>query len=203
MAETLLATFATTAGAEAAAAATTSLPWLVSGAQAGSFALTGSGALASAVSFLPSISSTFSVLSGLGTLAGAAGQVSAGNQAAATYKLQAQQEVLNSRLEAVKAEDQANQLRRNLMSNLASANAIFASRGIGQGGTPEQAKAEASRNASINIEKARFGGDMASGERIVQAGVYRNDARAAKSAGIGNALTTITSSKSLRSMLDL
>lgn len=202
--EAALATFATSAGSAAAASATASLPWLVPAATSGSFALTGSGILSSAVAMLPSASSAFTLLSGIGSVGGALGQIGAGNQMNATARMQANQELLNARMEKVKAEDTANQLRRNLISNISSANAIFQSRGIGTGsGTPEQAKAEATRNATINIDKARFGGDFASNERIMQAGVYRADGKASKRAGYGAAIDTLSNSKSLRTLLDM
>lgn len=194
MVETVLAAFATSAGASAAATAAGSLPWLVPSATAGSFALTGSGALASFAAGLPSFGNVFSLFGGLG-------KISAGNSAAQSYKMQAKQEELNARLETVKAEDTANQLRRNLIADMGSANAIFASRGIGLGaGTPEQAKIVGANNASRNIDNARFGGEMASLDRRVQAGQYRLDAKASRAGGYFNAVRGFRSG--LQSLLD-
>lgn len=202
--ETVLAAFATSAGSAAAATATSSLPWLVPAATSGSFALTGSGALASAVSALPSFGSVMSGFSLLGTVGGAFGQAQAGKLQDQQYRLQADQLVLNSRIEKVNAEKKANDLRRSLISNISTANAVFASRGIRiDSGTPDQARKEAARNASDSIEEAIFGGYIAANDDIQNANQARISGRSARVAGYGQAAQTLVNSKSIRSLLDL
>lgn len=202
--EMALGAFATTAGTTAAAAATNTLPWLVPAATSGSFALTGSGMLASAVAALPSIGSVATGFSLLGTVGGAFGQAQAGQLSDQQYRLQADQMVLNNRIEKVNAEKKANDLRRSLISNISTANAVFSSRGIGLGsGTPEQAKFEAGKNASQNIEDAIFGGNIAANDDIQNANQARISGKSARAAGYGAAAKTLTDSKSLRSLLDL
>lgn len=180
MAEMLLASLATSAGTGAAIAS------------AGSVI----GPITAAASGWGTLTSAFSLLSGVGSLFGAFGQIGAGQQESAAYKNQANQEILNARLEKVKAEDTANEIRRSLLTNLSTANAMFASRGIGLGsGTPETAKSVGATNASKNIEKAKFGGDMAYSDRMVNAGQLRLNAGASRRAGIFGAITTLASSR--------
>jgi hypothetical protein len=139
----------------------------------------------------------------LSTIGGAAMQAQSGKMQAQQYKLQAQQSTINARIEKVNAEEKANEIRRNLMANLGSANATFAARGIGIGsGTPEQARTESAKNASLNIEKARFGGTMASNEKLLQASQDRINASSAKSSGYSAGLTSLAGSKSIRSLLE-
>lgn len=196
MAEMALAAFATSAGTGAAAAATSAIGPVTAAAS-------GLGTLTSGAGLMSLASSGMSLLSGIGTIGGALGMVSGGMQQAGTAKMQAAQSDLNARAERVRAEDTAIQLRKGLIANISSANAIFASRGIGIGsGTPEQAKAEAARNAGANIDKARFGGDFNAANAEGQASVYRADGKAAKTSGLASAGLTLGGSKSLRSLLD-
>lgn len=190
MVEAVLASFATSAGTAAAATAAGSAIGPVTAA-------------ASGLGTLSTIASTgFTLLQGFGAVGGILGQISAGQSASAAYKQQANQELLNSRLETVKAEDQANSIRRTLLANIGSSNAMFAARGIGLGsGTPEQAKTVGADNASKNIDKARFGGDMASLDRIVQSGQSRLDAKAARTSGYANAATSFVQNRSAISSL--
>lgn len=188
MVEAVLAAFATSAGTGAAAAA-------------------GSAAIAGPVTAAASGAATLGSFATLGnalSLFGALGSISGGNQQASAYKLQARQEELNARLETVKAEDTANALRRNLLANIGTANATFAARGIGLGsGTPEQAKIVGANNASRNIESARFGGEIASLDRQVQAGQYRSAGRAARTQGYFNAARGLAGSSGITSLLNL
>lgn len=172
----------------------------VSGAQAGIFSAATAASIAGAAS---TIGTGFSLLSGITTIAGAAGQAQAGRLQAQQFEMQAQQNELNSRIETLNAEEKANEIRRTLLENTGSANAMFAARGIGLGsGTPAQARVTAANNASINIDKARFGGTIASNEKILQASQNRISAKSAKLSGYASAGSTLTESRSLKSLLD-
>jgi hypothetical protein len=178
--ETVAASMATATGG-------TQLPWLDAGAQIGSMA----GNIS-----LPS----FSLLS---TIGGSALQIQSGNLESQRYKMQAEQNVLNARVEKLNAEEKANEIRRNLLSNLSSAKATFASRGVvTSSGTPLQAATEAAKNASVNIEKARFGGTIAANEKIAQAQQDKISGKSARMSGYGAAADTLSKSKSIRSLLE-
>lgn len=201
MVETLIATMVGTAAVAAPAAGTAAAAGAaalgVSGATAATAGLFGTAGAFSFGTAMSTLGTGFSLLSGLG-------QIGAGQMAAGQYEAQAKQEALNSRLELVRAEDQANEIRRNLIANIGTSNATFASRGIGLGsGTPEQAKREGGKNAAINIDKARFGGDWAAQDRLSQAGQLRGDARASRTSGYFNAIKTLTDGRAGRTLLNL
>lgn len=179
--ETALAAFATSAGTGAAATA------------AGSFI----GPVTAAASGAATLSSGFSLLGPILTVGSALSSVSSGNQQAAAYKLQAQQSEVNARIEKLNAQEKANEIRRNMLANISSANAAYAARGVSIfSGTPDQARTEIAKNSEINIDKARFGGTMAANEKITQARQYKSNASAARVSGYGGAV------KSLASLLD-
>lgn len=167
--------------------------------------LTSAGASAATVAGVSSAVSTgFTLLSGLGAVAGVVGQVQGANQQARALKDQANQDILNSRMEKLKGEEQANKLRRDLIENMGSANAMFAARGIGLGsGTPEQAKEEGARNASLNIDKVMFGADMAATDQLTSASQNRAKAKATRSAGLYGAASSLADSKAIKSLVSL
>lgn len=123
-------------------------------------------------SVLPAMSSAGSSAgsSGLG-LFGVATALQAGRVQAAAYKSQAQQYELSAKAEELKGRDQADKIRRNLQSTLASQNAAFGARGIGLGsGTVRSLATQSMSDASSDISRAQFGaGYNAESARIMGA----------------------------------
>lgn len=153
-------------------------------------AATGLGASASTAATIGTVVSV-----GL-TAASAFGSLSAGNQQSANLELQARQADLNARTEKLEGRRAALQIQEQLDRDLASQNALFAARGILEGeGTAAAAKDEATRQATKDIDLARFNSDINAGNAQTRAGIARADAKAAKQQGIFNALDTVSGLK--------
>ena len=140
-----------------------------------------------------------SLLSGLLTGASAFSSVQAGNMQAGLMNLQGQEADLNARMETLKGRQQALLIKNNLDKDLASQNAIFASRGLLAGeGSAEAAAEESKKNAEEDINVANFGAEMGSESDKLRAAQYRIEAKAARKTGVTDAIGTITNSRSLR-----
>jgi hypothetical protein len=141
------------------------------------------------------------LLSGLLTGASAFSSIQAGNMQMDILNAQARQADLNARMETLKGKQQALTIRKQLDKDLASMNATFAARGVLAGeGTAAAAEEESRRNAEEDINIARFGAEMGAESDRMQAQQYRMEAGAARSAGVTNALNTITNSRSVRNL---
>lgn len=168
MAESLLATFATSAGTEAAIAS--------AGATIGPVTAAASG--------LGTLSTFGSILSPIMTIGSALGQVSSGMQQSAVYKAQAQQYQLAAKQEELKGREQADRIRRSLQANLASQNAIFGARGIStKSGTPVTLARQSMTEAGADIETAMFNAGQGAGALRSQATQSKISANSAKMAG--------------------
>ncbi len=146
---------------------------------------------------------TVSTVVGAGlTAASAFGSIMGGSQQNAVYKAQAQQYELSARTEELKGREQADKIRRGLQATLASQNAAFAARGISlNSGTPLNLGNVSKSEASKDIEDAQFNASMASGAERLNAVQSRISGKAAKTAGYGNAMSTIFKSSSFGSLI--
>lgn len=157
-------------------------------------AATGLGASAGTAATIGTIASV-----GL-TAASAFSSIQAGSQQAAGLRIQARQAELNARAERLEGKRQAAAIRDQLESDLASQNALFAARGVLQGeGSAEAARVVSQENASRDIDLARFNTDINALNAEQRAANLRADAKAAKSAGIFEGISTIASFKSVPS----
>lgn len=162
-----------------AAAALTALGSTTAGTTAASIA--GSSLFAA----LPSISTVLTAGSALGSIMG-------GSQQNAVYKAQAKQSELAARAEELKGRDQADKIRRNLQSTLASQNAAFAARGISlSSGTPLSLGNVSRTQAAQDIETAQFGAGTAAAAERGTAQQQRLSGRAALTSGYTNAAASI------------
>lgn len=153
------------------------------------------GVFAPAAGTLASISLTSAVGAGL-TAASAFSSIQAGQQQADALKIQARQSGLNARTERLEGRRQSLQIQDQLERDLASQNALFAARGVLQGeGSAEAAKEEATRQATRDIDLARFNTDIAALNAEQRAANARADASAAKKQGIFDAIGTISTFK--------
>lgn len=179
------------------------LPALGGTAAAGTAAAGAAGAVGAAAG----ASSFFSMgtLLSLGlTGAGALAQISAGNQQSAIYKQQAEQTALNTQLEGIRGRQEALSIKKDRDQKLASINATYAARGGYSGsGTPAQAIIESRKNASEDMDVARFNSSMRQNQYKQQGVNQLSEAKAAKSGGITNALLTVGSSRVAQSLLDI
>lgn len=126
------------------------------------------------------------------TAASAFGSLSSGQQQASSLNLQARQADLNARTEKLEGKRKSLALQEQLDRDLASQNALFATRGILQGeGSALAAEEKARENATSDINLAVFGSDIAAGNAQQRGSNLRADATAAKSKGRFDALTTI------------
>ncbi|MGB0817416.1 MAG: hypothetical protein ACPGQQ_00825 [Candidatus Puniceispirillaceae bacterium] len=134
------------------------------------------------------------------TAASAFSSFSAGNQQSESLLLQSQQASLNARAERLEGRRQSLAIQEQLDADLASQNAIFAARGVLQGeGSAEAAKEAATKNATRDIELARFNADVNAGNAETRAAIAESDAAAAKKKGVFDAVGTIGSYKSIPS----
>lgn len=155
-------------------------------------AATSAGATATAAGFtaaatsatlaaLPSIATVF-------TAAGAFGSIMSGQQTAATAKAQAVQYELSAKQEELKGREQADKIRKSLLSTLSTQNAAFAARNIQLGsGTPVNLGNVSKTAASQDIDTAMFGANQSAFQQRAQAGQSRIDARTATIKGYTSA----------------
>lgn len=93
-------------------------------------------------------------------------------------KFIAQQQDLAAASEKIKATEKANVIRQSLIEDLASQNALFASRGVGlNSGTAFSAFSQSSINAGRAIESVKNVGDIQAGQLRSQAKLSRRAAR--------------------------
>jgi hypothetical protein len=155
--------------------------------------LLAAGASAGVASTVGTVASVASI--GL-TAASAFASLSAGEQKASGLELQARQAGLNARAERLEGRRQALTIQDQLDRDLASQNALFAARGQLQGeGSAEAAREAAQENATKDIDLARFNTDMNALNAEQRAANARSDASAAKSKGIFDAISTVSSLK--------
>lgn len=130
------------------------------------------------------------------TAAGAFGSLQAGEVQSQSLNIQARQAGLNSRIEQLEGKRQAARLQEQLNKDLASQNALFASRGILEGeGSALAAREAAKENATKDIDLARFNADIASLSSDQRAANLRSDAKAAKTQGRIGAVKAVSGFK--------
>nr|DAQ81605.1 MAG TPA: hypothetical protein [Caudoviricetes sp.] len=131
------------------------------------------------------------------TAASAFSSINAGKQQAASLKLQARQQTANALSDRLQGRQQALQLQEQLDRDLASQNAMFAARSTLQGeGSALAAQETAQKNATRDIDLARFNADISALSNEQAAANSRADAKAAKTKGYMDALQTIGSYRS-------
>ena len=147
--------------------------------------------VASATTALTSLPTLLNLgLTGAGTLLQARGS----DVQSESLVVQARQQELAGRTEELRGRQQALRISQQRDRDLASTNAIFASRGIvTSSGTPAQAQVESRRQASEDIEIARFGGDTAGTAARITGESLRTEADATRTAGRARALRTVGS----------
>lgn len=187
-----LAILATTAGTASAASA---------GAAAGATVVT---AAASGAATLSALGSGLLTIGGLGlTGAGALGQMQAGQQQASALNAQSRQSELDARMELLRGREQATVLAKQRDRDLASANAVFATRGIATGeGSAAAALQEAQRVSSQDIQRTQFGAQLSSASKKTTAQSFRSDASAARQAGFSGAVSSIGGSRFAGGLLE-
>lgn len=130
------------------------------------------------------------------TAASAFASVQAGNEEAAGLKLQERQAGLNSRLERLEGKRKSLAIQGQLDKDLASQNAIFASRGALAGeGSAAAAEAAAKTEATKGIKAAQFGSELKALSAEQRAENLRIEAKSAKTRGKLKAVSTIANFK--------
>lgn len=121
------------------------------------------------------------VLVGAGTTASLIGMA----QGYEASKMQAKQAELASRQEELRGRQSALAVKSNLEKTLASQNAIFAARGISlSSGTPTTLSQQSIKQASYDIDAARFGAGQASDALKAQARQYKLEGKAKIASGV-------------------
>lgn len=130
------------------------------------------------------------------TAASAFSSIQAGKAESNALKVQARQAGVNARLERLEGRRQAGAIQDQLEKDLASQNAIFAARGSLQGeGSAAAAAAAANNNATRDINLALFNSEIGALNAEQRASNNRADAKAARSKGFKDALSTVGSFK--------
>jgi hypothetical protein len=112
-----------------------------------------------------------------------------GMQQSQSYKFQAAQAKMQGRQFEIEALQQSNDIKRRMLSDLASANANYSARGVStSSGTPQQAATEAIRVANRNVSIAQNSGAMNTSLSNLQAGQYGMAAGSAYNTGLFTAL---------------
>lgn len=162
------------------------------------------GAMAATAAPAISLSSIGSLLTLGLTGAGALATVGAGQMQKSMYNQQAQQANLNARLEGLRGRQEALQLKEQRDANLASINAIYASRGgLTSSGTAARAMDVSRKNAADDIDLAMFNSTMSQQQMRQQASNLRQEGKSAAFYSRANALTQVAGSRSVQSLLDL
>lgn len=153
--------------------------------------------------FLSSIGGIGTLLSIGQTAASAFGQIQAGRLEQQTLNLQARQSELAARQEALRGKKQALEINKQLSRDLASQNAIFSARGVLTGeGSAEAAMGAATQEAQDAIDLAMFGASQSATAQRLQGQQYRLAGSSARRAGFTRAFDTISSSRTMRSLLE-
>lgn len=115
----------------------------------------------------------------------AAASLIGGIQGFQASKMQAKQAELASRQEELRGRQSALAVKSNLEKTLASQNAIFAARGISlSSGTPTTLSQQSIKQASYDIDAARFGAGQASDALKAQARQYKLEGKAKIASGV-------------------
>jgi len=150
------------------------------------------GGFAAASSLAGAAGSFGSLLSTVGTLGSVFGSLASGSQQSQSFKFQQAQAKMQSRQFEIEALQNSNEIKRRMLSDLASANAGYASRGVStSSGTPQQAATEAIRVANRNVSIAQNNGAMNSSLSNLQAGQYGSAAGSAYNTGLFTSLSKI------------
>lgn len=152
-----------------------------------------SGAAATAGLF--GTAGAFSAMSTLGTLSTIGSVVSpllsARAQAQESKFMAAQAQMQAKQIEAQTLQN-SNEIKRRLLSDLASANAGYSARGVSvSSGTPQQAATEAARVANRNIDIAQTGGRANQAQTELQASQYQSAAKTQMQTGLFKSLSTL------------
>ena len=186
---------ATTAGIVVPAAATTA--WNT-GMAAGSAAATTAGAAGTATTGYTLSSLLGDVLTG----ASAVSSIMGGIQTYHQMKASARQSELQAGQEKLKATQQSNLIRENMLKEVASANAMFGARGILSAGSPEQVIRESANQANQDISITQANGRLAYLQHKAQANEYKQGAAYSLLNGVGNAAFTVSNSKTMNRILN-
>jgi hypothetical protein len=141
-----------------------------------------------------STAATIGTIASVGmTAASSFGSLSAGSAQADALNIQARQSSLNARTERLEGRRQSLAIQEQLDKDLASQNAIFAARGVLEGeGSAEAASEAAKKNASRDINLARFNSELTALSDDQSAANSRADAKAAKQQGIFDAVGALS-----------
>lgn len=111
--------------------------------------------------------------------------VIAGREQEKQFIFEAREKQTQARLEGLRAKERVRSINEQLESDIASANALFAARGITTGsGTSRGVLSKISQQASRDIEATQFGGLANQIQLRRQALNLRRTGKAAKAAGI-------------------
>ncbi len=204
MGSTAAAATAATAASTASTAASTAAG--AGAATAGASAATTAGvAGTAATTAATTAASSYGISSLLGDLltgASAMSSIMGGIQTYHQMKASARDSELQAGQEKLKATQQSNLIRENMLQEVASANAMFGARGISMAGSPEQVIRESANQANQDINMTKANGRLAALQHQSQAKQYRQNAAYSLLNGFGNAAFTLSNSKTMNRILD-
>lgn len=134
------------------------------------------------------LTTTTSLSSGISSGLGAFGSITAGRQASNQFNLQAGSQETQADIIRLNAIERGNQLRRQLLVDLGSANASAAARGLDTGsGTPRQIVEQSIGAVQTDVAKLEAGAEIGATGSQTSASRSRANAAAAEYSGYVNA----------------
>ena len=167
----------------------------------GSVFLAATNVVGIAASTLGTVSGFAGVLSGVGAVFGAVSSIEAGRTAAANADFERDQLLVEGKISAANAKKTENDIRENLLKNLAATNAAAASSGIQiTSGSVESGREAAFRQANRELSTTQSNEQIQAANRRSRAAKLRIDADVAKKAGKRDAVVglTLAASRELR-----
>ena len=138
------------------------------------------------------LTSTTSLASGISSGLGAFGSITAGNQASSQFNLQAGSQDIQADVVRLNAIERGNQLKRQLMVDLGSANASMAARGLDVGsGTSRQIVEQSIGAVQTDVAKLESGAEISATGIQTSASRSRASASAAEYGGYVRAGTSL------------
>ena len=196
-------TTAGTAGASAAASSAAATAATTAGTAATTAGTAGAaGTAAATTAGAAGAATTGSLLGDVLTGASAISSIMGGIQSYHQMKASARQSELQAGQEKLKATQQSNLIRENMLKEIASANAMFGARGILSTGSPEQVIRESANQANQDISMAQANGRLAYLQHKAQANEYKQGAPYSLLNGVGNAAFTVSNSKTMNRILN-
>lgn len=126
------------------------------------------------------------------TAASAFGSIQSSRMEAASFKMQARQAQVNTRISEIEGREEALRIQQKLDRDVASVNAIFGSRSFVEGqGSAAAAASFAKSQATESIKAAQFNTGIKTASAQQRAVNARSEARGARTSGVLSALRTV------------